>query len=65
MSLSNDDSPTDLVGEKLGVFLMGIGLGYLVAIEVASSATGEVSSVGLVTITLGILVSSYFRQQSE
>jgi len=41
MPISNDDSPTGLVGEKLGVFRMGIGLGYLVAIEAAVSTTGE------------------------
>ncbi|WP_135825443.1 hypothetical protein [Halorussus ruber] len=39
--LPNDDSSGDLVGEKLGVFRMGIGLGYLVAIGAAVSTTGE------------------------
>ncbi|WP_276300383.1 hypothetical protein [Halorussus lipolyticus] len=65
MSVANDDSPTGLLGEKLGVFLMGIGLGYLVAIEATVSGGDEISYVGLSTITLGVLVSAYFRRDEN
>ena len=55
------DDPESVFGEKLGVFLMGIGLGYLVAVEAASGV--ETGYVGLLTVRLGVLVSTYFRRE--
>lgn len=52
------------VGERVAIWLSGIGLGYVVAQEALVPDNAE-SSIPLVGIVLAIALAGYFRQKRE